>query len=122
MRIVMLPSRNVSAHASHGVTMDFLPRVLSAERSGVHIAHLAAGGTLGEHPAVAQQVFAILSGEAEVSVDGGSRRPIVAAQAAIWEPGEIHQTWALTDVVAVIVETSGALDLDEHFSEVVSPA
>lgn len=115
MRIVTLPSTAISAHASHGVTMDFLPRVVGAERSGVHIAHIAADGTLGEHPAVAQQVFAVLDGRGEVAVDGGPRRPIDAGQAAIWEPGEVHQSWALTDLVAVIVETSGALDIDEHF-------
>jgi hypothetical protein len=36
-------------------------------------------------------------------------------------PGEVHQTWATTDVVAVIVEASGdgvTLGLDQHFPEV----
>lgn len=118
MRIVTLPRQQITAFASSGVAMDFLPRITDAERAHVQIAHLAAGGTLGEHPAGMRQVFAVLSGHGEVSADGGSRRPISAGQAAFWEPGEVHQTWASSDMVVVIVETAGRLDPDELFIEV----
>ena len=30
----------------------------------------------------------------------------------VWEPGEVHQTWATTDLTAVVVETSEELDVD----------
>lgn len=118
MRIVTLPKQVITAYASSGVRMDFMPRITGAERTHVHIGHLAAGGTLGEHPAGMRQVFAVLSGHGEVSADGGSRRSISAGQAAIWEPGEVHQTWAGTDMVVVIVETAGRLEPDELFVEV----
>lgn len=122
MRIVALPSRRISAHASRGVEMEFLPRLLGADSARVHLARLTVGGTLGEHPASVPQVFAIIDGEAEVSAGGGVRRRISAGQAAIWEPGEVHQSWALTDLVAVIVETSGTFDLNGHFVEVPDPS
>ena len=118
MKIVSLPRQEITAYASSGVMMDFLPRIADAERTHVHIAHLTAGGTLGEHPAVMRQIFAVLSGHGEVSAEGGPRRPISAGQAALWEPGEVHQTWADTDMVVVIAETAGRLEPDELFVEV----
>lgn len=118
MKIVTLPRQEITAYASRGVMMDFLPRIVDAERAHVQIAHLAADGTLGEHPAGMRQIFAVLSGRGEVSADGGPRRPISAGQAALWEPGEVHQTWAATGMVVVIVETPGDLEPDELFVEV----
>lgn len=117
VRVVVLPSREVTGHASSGVVMDFLPRVTGADRAHVHIAHFSAGGTLGEHAAPMRQMFAILSGEGEVVSDGGEPRRVSAGQAVIWESGEVHQSWAVTEMVVVIVETTGSVDLDEHFAE-----
>lgn len=120
MRIIQLPAREISRFGSSGVDMDFLPQVLDAERTTVHIARIVAGGRLGEHPAVVLQIFAVLAGEGLVTskgVAGGAdeRWEIEPGQAAIWEPGEIHETTATTDLLAVIIETSGgALALGEH--------
>ena len=120
MRIIQLPAREISRFGSHGVDMDFLPQLLDAERTSVHIARITAGGVLGEHPATSLQVFAVLAGAGVVisqGVDGNEdeRWEIQPGQAAIWEPGEIHETTATADLLAAIVETSAdELVLREH--------
>jgi quercetin dioxygenase-like cupin family protein len=124
MRIYRLPEREIDRFASSGVDMTFLPAIDAASRTRVNVARIAAGGTVGEHPATSLQVFALVAGEAVVRSgegDDGERRTLTAGHAVVWEPGEVHQTWATTDVVAVIVEASGdgvTLGLDQHFPEV----
>ncbi|WP_454854170.1 hypothetical protein [Promicromonospora soli] len=120
MRIIQLPAREISRFGSSGVDMDFLPQVLDAERTTIHIARIVTGGRLGEHPAMALQIFAVLAGEGLVTskgVEGAAdeRWEIEPGQAAIWEPGEIHETTATTDLLAAIIETSGGeLAVREH--------
>ncbi|MFE7508527.1 hypothetical protein [Promicromonospora sp. NPDC057488] len=120
MRIIQLPAREIDRFGSDGVDMDFLPQVLDAERTTVHVARIVAGGLLGEHPATSLQVLAILAGAGVVTsrgVDGAAdeRWDIEPGQAAVWEPGEIHATTATTDLLAVIVETSAdTLAFREH--------
>jgi quercetin dioxygenase-like cupin family protein len=124
MLIYRLPEREIDRFASTGVDMAFLPSVDAATHTRVNIARIAAGGTLGEHPATALQVFAVVSGEAVVSSgagDAAERRTLRAGHAVVWQPGEVHQTWATTDVVATIVEACGddvTLGLDLHFEDV----
>jgi quercetin dioxygenase-like cupin family protein len=124
MRIYRLPEREIDRFASSGVDMTFLPAVDAATRTRVHVARIAAGGTLGEHPATALQVFALVAGEAVVSSgasDEAERRTLTAGHAVVWQPGEVHQTWATTDVVATIVEAYGdelTVGLDLHFEDV----
>jgi mannose-6-phosphate isomerase-like protein (cupin superfamily) len=120
MRIIQLPSREISRFGSHGVDMDFLPQVLDAGRTMMHIVRIVANGTLGEHPATALQVFAVLAGEGVVTSkgvagDADERWEIQPGQAAIWDTGEVHETTATTDLLAAIVETTGGeLVLLEH--------
>ena len=124
MRIYRVPSRDIERFDSSDVTMTLLPFIDRAARSQVNIAHIAAGGMIGEHPATALQVFAVVSGEAVVSSGIGpeqDRRTLTAGQAVVWQEGEVHQTWAVTDVVATVVEAYGndvVLGLDDHFTEV----
>lgn len=110
MRIIQLPARDISQFGSHGTEMDFLPQVLDAGRTTVHVARIVAGGVLGEHPATTLQLFAVLAGEGTVTSkgaggDGDERWEIRPGQAAVWEQGEVHETTATTDLLAVIVET-----------------
>jgi len=120
MRIIQLPAREISRFGSNGVDMDFLPQVLDAERTTMHIARIVAGGRLGEHPAVALQICAVLAGEGLVTSrgvagDADERWEIQPGQAAIWGPGELHETTATTDLLAAIIETSGGeLAFREH--------
>jgi len=117
MRLYDLPGAAIDRFESVGVTMDFLPDAVSAEAgeaTSVRVAHLAAGGTLGRHPAVRRQVFAVVTGRARVAADDGTPVDLGAGECAVWEPGEQHQTWAVTDVVAVLVETGGDVVATPH--------
>jgi quercetin dioxygenase-like cupin family protein len=123
VRIYRLPAHEIERFDSSGVSMMFLPCVDDASRSHVNVARIAAGGTLGEHPATTAQAFAVVSGKAIVSSGTGpqgERRTLTAGHAVVWETGEVHQTWAVTDVVATIVEAYGddvVLGLDDNFVE-----
>jgi quercetin dioxygenase-like cupin family protein len=69
---------------------------------------LAAGGVLGRHPAASAQLFCVVSGEGEVSGADGVAVPIQAGQAALWEPGEPHETTTRTGLTAIVVEVEAA--------------
>lgn len=130
MRIFRLPQHTIDRFGSSGVDMTLLPFVEHSERTHVNVARLGAGGTLGEHPATAPQVFALVAGEAVVSSGTGAeqvRLTLRSGEAVVWERGEVHQTWATTDVVAVVIEagaTGGdaALGLEAPFEEVTDLA
>lgn len=98
--------------------MDFLPRISGSDGTRVNVARIEAGGTIGEHPAPVRQIFAVIAGRGEVAAGGAPRRLIAAGQAAVWEPGEMHQSWASVDMLVAIIETTGEVDLDEHFVEI----
>ncbi|GIG35048.1 cupin domain-containing protein [Cellulomonas pakistanensis] len=117
MRIYDLPVRSLDAFDSHGVLMDFLPPVADARATSVSVARVSAGGTLGRHPAVRRQAFAVVAGTGEVQVDEDPRVPVGAGTLVVWETGETHQTWATTDLLAVVVETTGDLALGDQFVE-----
>lgn len=51
-----------------------------------------AGGNLGRHPTVLNQLFVVLDGSGWVSGEDGVREPIVAGQAALWSTGEEHES------------------------------
>ncbi|ACQ80850.1 Cupin 2 conserved barrel domain protein [Beutenbergia cavernae DSM 12333] len=116
MRRFEVPRRPIEHYSSTGVLMEFLPRVSGGDQTRVHVAHLEPGGTLGEHPTTNRQVFAVVTGEGEVRADDGPRIPIAAGQLAIWEAGEVHQSWATTAMTVVLVETTGELELPEVFT------
>jgi quercetin dioxygenase-like cupin family protein len=115
MRLYSVPQREIEAFGSTGVVMRFLPPVLAGDATGVHVESVAAGGTLGRHPAVRRQVFAVLAGTGRVQTDDDPPVEVGPGTLVVWEPGEAHQTWATTDMTAVVVETTGTLDLGEHF-------
>ncbi|MFE7605554.1 hypothetical protein ACFU1Q_10370 [Brachybacterium paraconglomeratum] len=115
MRIFAVAAREITVHASHAVVMDFLPRIARTDGTRVSIARIGAGGTIGVHRG---QIFAVVDGRGEVAAGGGPRRLIEAGQAAVWEPGEMHQSWASVDMLVAIVETAGEVELDEHFVEI----
>jgi quercetin dioxygenase-like cupin family protein len=109
MRLLELPQHDIGSFDSQGVVMRFLP---ATGGTSVHLARVAAGGTLGRHPAVRRQLFAVVAGNGEVQVREEPRVPVGPGTVVLWEPGEVHQTWAVTDLVAVVVETSEEVDLD----------
>ena len=109
MRILSLadlPHRPIDAHGSRGFSVGAFG--ISADAHLVAVT-LAPGGTIGRHPADGRQLLVVLSGEAEVAGAEGSVRRLAAGEAAVWEPGEVHETRSPTGMVAMIVE--GDLDI-----------
>jgi quercetin dioxygenase-like cupin family protein len=101
-----LPGRPVDAHGSRGFSVGAFG--LSADAHLVAVT-LDPGGVIGRHPAVGRQLLVVLAGEAEVSGSDGVARRLRVGEAAVWEPGELHETRSPDGLSAMIVE--GDLDL-----------
>lgn len=109
MRILSLadlPHRPIDAHGSRGFSVGAFG--ISADAHLVAVT-LAPGGVIGPHPANGRQLLVVLSGEAEVAGVEGAVRRLAAGDAAVWEPGEVHETRSPTGMLAMIVE--GDLDI-----------
>ena len=104
--LVDLPHRPIEAHGSRGFSIGAFG--ISADAHLVAVS-LTPGGTIGRHPAAGRQLLVVLSGEAEVSGAERAVRRLGPGQAAVWEPGELHETRSPTGMSAMIVE--GDLDI-----------
>lgn len=79
-------------------------------RVQVTIVHLPPEGMIGRHPAVSQQLLAVVAGSGWVSgSDSGVRRSIRAGYGALWEAGESHE--AGTDVGLTAVSIQGTFEV-----------
>jgi len=116
MRMFRIPSRPDHESDSTGVTLDLLPGALGA--SVLSVTHVAAGGTLGRHAPARRQVFAVLSGSGRVESETHPPRQLDAGTFVLWEAGEEHQTWATTEMTAVVMENLGVIDFAGRFPEI----
>lgn len=66
--------------------------------------HIGAGGLIGGHPAVGQQLFLVVSGEGWVRTQSQERQPITAGHAAFWEDGEWHESGSETGMMVIVIE------------------
>lgn len=94
-------AKPVSSFGSVGFAVAPLAR---GEALGVTAMHLAAGGEIGSHPAVVDQLLLVASGRGEVCGADGVWHAIGAGQGALWAAGERHTTRAHEPMVAVAVE------------------
>lgn len=101
-----LPHRPIEAHGSRGFSVGAFGITADAHLVAVT---LEPGGTIGRHPAGGRQLLVVLWGEAEVSGAELAVRRLGAGQAAVWEPGEVHETRSPGGMTALIVE--GDLDI-----------
>lgn len=115
MRLFTMPSRPIERFDSSGVVVDLLPGLLG--ESQITVAHVAAGGTIGAHPTAHRQLLAVVSGVGQVRGEDGTVQGIGPGSLVLWDTGESHQTWATTDLVAVVVEAVGVIDLARRFPE-----
>lgn len=81
-------------------------RLAPIVRGGARVAcvHLAAGGSIGRHPAAGPQVLAVVAGSGVVSGGDGAERPIEPFEAAVWEAGEEHEARTAGGLTAIVVE------------------
>ena len=68
--------------------------------------NLEAGGLLGRHPAPTAQLFCITRGTGWVAGDDGTRVPVKAGDAALWEAGEEHESGTEGGMAVVILEVT----------------
>ena len=116
MRILSLadlPHRSIEAHGSKGFSVGAFGICADAHLVAVR---LTPGGVIGPHPAVGRQLLVVLSGEAQVAGREGTVRTIGAGEAAVWDPGEPHETRSPTGLVAMIVE--GDVDIGARGEQV----
>lgn len=58
-----------------------------------------------------RQLFVVIAGHGEVQVGDETRRQVRPGTVILWEPGEVHQTWAISELTAVVVETTETIDI-----------
>ena len=90
--------------AAHGSRFRIGPLTGDGAAARVQVLHLPAGGVVGRHPAVAQQLFAVVAGHGWVSGADEVRRDVGPGRAALWEPGEEHEAGSDLGLTAVVVE------------------
>jgi GrpB-like predicted nucleotidyltransferase (UPF0157 family) len=73
-------------------------------RVRVQIMYLGPDGRIGRHPTQAQQLFAVVSGRGWVSGADGARREIGPGYAALWDPGEEHESGTDQGLTAICIE------------------
>jgi quercetin dioxygenase-like cupin family protein len=95
------PAHAITHFDSSGARIAGVARCAGEAR--VSLLELEAGGIVGEHPAVAPQLFLVVAGSGWVRV-GDDRRAIEPGQAAVWEAGERHESGSDSGLTAVVVE------------------
>lgn len=87
-----------------GVATALLAPGADLERVRVDVVELEPGSSLPKHPAGRAQVFYVVRGAGRVAGDDDAEVPIGPGQAAFWEPGERHTSWADTAMTVLIVQ------------------
>lgn len=91
---------------SRGVQMSQLVKLTAVGELRVHVAGCEPGGVLGRHEAGMHQLFAVVSGSGWVVDATGVRVAITEGQAAMWMPGEMHESGSDIGMAVVIVASA----------------
>lgn len=97
----------VDRYGSVDLVINHLARLSGS--GSIVVMHLGPGGKVGGHPASGYQVFMIAAGSGQVSGGDRQNQPIRAGQAALWQPGEWHETSTDLGLTAVVVESAQIL-------------
>lgn len=73
---------------------------------GLTFLSLAAGSRIGRHPTLLAQLYCVTSGSGWVAGADGNRIAVRAGQAALWEPGEEHESGSDEGMEVAIVEAA----------------
>ena len=74
------------------------------------VLEIAAGGVVGRHPAGVPQLFVVVCGSGWASGADGTREPIAAGEAVVWETGEEHESGSDEGMTVLVVEAE-SIDL-----------
>lgn len=105
MRVGQSRARTVDRWDSIGVTIGALARYQDPEGASVVLARYEAGSVLGRHVARGWQLFAVVDGAGWVSGDDGVRADVGPGEAALWSPGESHESGSDGGMTVCIVES-----------------
>ena len=106
MRRVELPDEDLTSFDSEQVSHRPLARVLEPlEGFAVDVLTVAPGGRVGRHPTRLWQLFAVVCGDGWVAGPDGRREPIRAGEAALWEPGEEHESGSDGGMLVCVVQS-----------------
>jgi quercetin dioxygenase-like cupin family protein len=94
-----LSSRELTEFGSRGAIA-----FLSSGDARVVRIELEVGGSVGRHPAAADQILIVLEGTAVVRGGSGEAADLGAGDVVRWAAGEEHETSARSRFVALIVE------------------
>ncbi len=73
----------------------------------VNCIYLEAGGAVGLHPAVENQLFLVVEGEGEVLGESGEWVAILKSEGAFWRAGEAHESRTDSGMTAIAIEGKG---------------
>lgn len=106
IRIDAVPRRRIEAHSSIGFDLGALGVTADA---ALVVVRLAPGGRIGRHPAAGRQLLLLLTGDARVAGYDNLPVDLSPGEAAVWEPGEAHETRSTGGLTALVIE--GDVDL-----------
>jgi quercetin dioxygenase-like cupin family protein len=106
IRLGDVPRRRVEAHGSAAFDLGALGVTADA---ALVVVRLGPRGRIGRHPAAGRQLLVLLTGDARVAGGDGTPVQLQPGDAAVWEPGEPHETRSEAGLTALVVE--GDVDL-----------
>ena len=115
-RFDMSTAHAIKQFDSHQAAISHL--IKTDEPCSVVCIYLGAGGILGGHPAVSNQLFLIVSGAGWVATEDGETVELKAGMAAFWEAGEWHESGSHNGLMAIVIEGDG-IDPSQTMQEIV---
>ncbi len=103
MKILTIDPAKAHAGEAYG-SQGFALTHIAAGQARLSHAVLAPGGRIGRHPATQEQLLLLIDGQGEVCGVDGVFQTITAGQAALWQPGEEHETRTETGLTAMLFE------------------
>ena len=98
------PGRAISQFGSAGASR--LGGVRFDGPGALTFIRLEPGGHLGRHPTVLTQLYCVIEGSGWVSGADGERLDLTLGQAAVWEPGEEHESGTDSGMMVAVLEAS----------------
>lgn len=98
--------RPITQYGSTNVTLS---PILHFTGDAAHVVcmHIAAGGVIAYHQAMASQLFLVVQGAGWVRGEADEPVPIIAGQAAFWQEGEWHESGSQNGMMAIVIEGKG---------------
>ena len=94
----------ITVYDSHAI--GFARVLKSVQGANVGVMHIDAGGVVGYHQAIGQQLFMIVQGSGWVTGTDRMHVHVEPGQAAFWIDAEWHESGSDTGMLAVLIEAA----------------